>query len=191
MSFYRRANIPGSTVFLTIVTHQRKPLFLDPENIRKLKQACVVVMKERPFSIDAAVILPEHVHFLWSLPPGDSDYSYRVGRMKVLFTKALRGSNALPTNVSMSRRKHRESDVWQRRFYEHTISGEVDLCQHLNYLHFNPVKHGLVKCVHQWQYSSFHRAVKRGKYQNDWGCQCDGVNLSPDIVDLMNLDLGE
>jgi putative transposase len=156
MSTYRRANIPGSTVFLTIVTHRRKPLFLDPENIRKLKQACVTVMKEKPFSINAAVILPEHLHFLWSLPTGDSNYSYRVGRMKVLFTRALRGSNTLPTNVSTSRKKH-----------------------------------GLVKCVHQWQYSSFHRAVKRGEYRNDWGCQCDGANLSPDIVNLMNLDLGE
>jgi putative transposase len=191
MSFYRRANIPGSTVFLTIVTHQRRPLFLDPDNIRKLKQACMVVMQEKPFSIDAAVILPEHIHFLWSLSAGDRDYSYRVGRMKVIFTRALRGSNALPTNVSTSRRKHRESNVWQRRFYEHTISNDVDLCQHLNYLHFNPVKHGLVKCVHQWQYSSFHRAVRRGEYQESWGCQCDNSHLSSDITNLMNLEIGE
>ena len=88
--------------------------------------------------------------------------------MKVLFTRALRGSNALPVNVSTSRRKHRESDVWQRRFYEHTISDEVDLCQHLNYLHFNPVKHGLVKRVRDWPYSSFHRHVAAGVYSEDW-----------------------
>jgi putative transposase len=100
------------------------------------------MMMEKPFTIDAAVILPEHIHFLWTLPPGDRDYSYRVGRMKVLFTRALRGANNLPDDVCESRRKHRESDVWQRRFYENTIRDEFDFRNHLDYLHFNPVKHG-------------------------------------------------
>ena len=179
MSEYRRAHIPGSSVFITLVTYQRRKLFVAAENIDKLRQTCATVIAEKPFAIatlscriEAAVILPEHIHFLWRLPPDDSDYSYRVGRMKVLFTRALRGVNTLPENVSESRRKHRESDVWQRRtvrrfpphtsstrqrrFYEHTIRDEVDLRRHLDYLHFNPVKHGLVKCVHEWEYSSFH-----------------------------------
>jgi putative transposase len=94
----------------------------------------------------------------------DPDYSDRVGRMKVLFTRALRGVNNLPEDVCESRRKHRESDVWQRRFYEHTIRDELDFRKHLDYLHCNPVKHGLVKCVPDWQYSSFHRGVRRGEY---------------------------
>jgi putative transposase len=162
MPEYRRVNIPGSSVFLTLIAYDRAKTFSVPENIHKLRQACSIVVVEKPFTIDAAVILPEHIHFLWTLPPGDGDYSYRVGRMKVLFTRALRGANNLPDDVCESRKKHRESDVWQRRFYEHTIRDEFDFRKHLDYLHFNPVKHGLVKCVHDWEYSSFHRGVRRG-----------------------------
>jgi putative transposase len=188
---YRRANIPGSSVFLTLITYDRAKLFSAPENIEKLRQACAVVVAEKPFMIDAAVILPEHIHFLWTLPPGDRDYSYRVGRMKVLFTRALRGANNLPDDVCESRKKHRESDVWQRRFYEHTIRDEFDFRKHLDYLHFNPVKHGLVNCVHDWEYSSFHRGVKRGEYDVSWGCQCNGNIFTPAVTSLMNLEMGE
>jgi putative transposase len=191
MPEYRRTNTPGGSVFLTIVTYEREKLFSVPENIDKLREACFVTMMEKPFKIDAAVILPEHIHFLWTLPPDDRDYSYRVGRMKVLFTRALRGANNLPDDVCESRRKHRESDVWQRRFYEYTIRDEVDLRKHLDYLHFNPVKHGLVKCVHDWEYSSFHRGVKRGEYYVKWGCQCNGNIFTPAVASLMNLEMGE
>jgi putative transposase len=93
---YRRANIPESSVFITIVTYDRKKLFSVPENIDQLRQACSAIVVEKPFTIDAAVILPEHIYFLWTLLPGDHDYLYRVGRMKVLFTRALRGANNLP-----------------------------------------------------------------------------------------------
>jgi putative transposase len=188
---YRRAHLPGSTVFLTLITYRRDKLFSVPTNITRLRAVCSLTISERPFIIDAAVILPEHIHFLWTLPPDDSDYSYRVGRIKVLFTRALRGVNNLPENVSESRRKHRESDVWQRRFYEHTIRDEVDLRKHLDYLHFNPVKHGLVKCVHDWEYSSFHRGIRRGEYDRQWGCQCGDNILTPQLASLMNLEMGE
>lgn len=191
MPEYRRAHLPESSVFLTLVTYERQKLFSVPENIERLRQACAVVVAEKPFTINAAVILPEHIHFLWTLPPDDRDYSYRVGRMKVLFTRALRGANNLPDDVCESRRKHRESDVWQRRFYEHTIRDEFDFRKHLDYLHFNPVKHGLVKCVHEWEYSSFHRGVKRGEYDVGWGCQCNGNIFTPAVISLMNLEMGE
>jgi putative transposase len=141
---YRRARILGSTVSLTIVTHQRQKLFLVPSNVELLRRACRQMMAERPFTIEAAVILPEHIHFMWRLRPNDDNYSYRVGRMKVLFTRSLRGINTRSVNLSASRRKHRESNVWQRRFYEHTIRDETDWLQQFDYLHFNPVKHGLV-----------------------------------------------
>jgi putative transposase len=188
---YRRAHLPGSSVFLTLVTYERQKLFALPENIERLRQACAVVTAEKPFTINAAVILPEHIHFLWTLPSDDRDYSYRVGRMKVLFTRALRGANNLPDDVCESRRKHRESDVWQRRFYEHTIRDEVDLRKHLDYLHFNPVKHGLVRCVHDWEYSSFHRGVRRGEYNLGWGCQCGDNSFDSQVASLMNLEMGE
>jgi putative transposase len=191
MPEYRRSNIPGGSVFLTIVTYEQEKLFLIPENIDNLREACSIIMREKLFTIDAAVILPEHIHFLWTLPPDDRDYSYRVGRMKVLFTRALRGANNLPDDVCESRRKHRESDVWQRRFYEHTIRDELDFQKHLDYLHFNPVKHGLAKCVHDWEYSSFHRGVRRGEYDVKWGCQCNGNIFTPAVTSLMNLEMGE
>ena len=191
MPEYRRVNIPGSSVFLTLVTHERAKLFSIPDNINKLRQACSIIIMEKPFAINAAVILPEHIHFLWTLPPNDRDYSYRVGRMKVLFTRALRGVNNLPDNVCESRRKHRESDVWQRRLYEHTIRDEFDFRKHLDYLHFNPVKHGLVKCVHDWEYSSFYRGVKRGEYDIAWGCQCNGNIFTSAVTSLINLEMGK
>jgi putative transposase len=172
MPQYRRAYLSGCTVFLTLVTYKRSPLFTSPEHMSRLRQALQTVLGEMPFEFVAGVVLPEHLHFLWTLPENDGNYSRRVGRMKVLFTQALRGKRCLPTTVSQSRQKHRESDVWQRRFWEHTIRDEVDFQQHFDYLHDNPVKHGWVKCPHEWEVSSFHRWVERGVYELDWGCSC-------------------
>jgi putative transposase len=90
--------------------------------------------------------------------------------LKVLFTQFLRGKGALPQNVCLSRQRHRESDVWQRRFWEHTICDEADWVAHVNYVHYNPVKHGLVQCPHEWEYSSFRWFVDRGMYEENWGC---------------------
>ena len=173
MPNYRRARIPGSTVFLTWVTHRRAPLFQHPHNISHLRQAVSQTKREVPFEIVAAAILPDHVHFIWTLPDGDSDYSRRVGRIKVLFTRALRGKGTQPANLTESRRKHRESDVWQRRFWEHTILTEEALAYYLDYVHYNPVKHGVVSCPHLWPYSSFRKWIAEGHYRPDWGCRCE------------------
>lgn len=189
MPQYRRAYTPGGTIFLTLVTYNRTPIFANSQNIVYLRSALAAMRAEMPFEITAAVVLPDHLHFLWTLPAGDRDYSKRIGRLKVRFTQALRGKQALPQNMSLSRRKHRESDVWQRRFWEHTITDEADLAKHFDYLHYNPVKHGLVKCPHQWQYSSFHQCVERGVYGRDWGCQCDGKQ--PDLLTFEDVNMGE
>ena len=127
--------------------------------------------------------------FLWTLPHDDWNYSKRVGRLKVLFTQTLRGKWALPQNVSLSRRKHRESNVWQRRFWEHTIRDESDFVRHMDYLHHSPVKHGLVECPHQWQYSSFHRYVEQGVYEGNWGCRCGG--RQPQLLSFEGMNTGE
>ena len=185
MPEYRRAYVPGGTFFLTLVTYHRTPLFSDPENISRLRRAIAKTRTERPFEITGAVVLPEHIHFLWTLPPDDSDYSQRVSRMKILFTRSLRGRRSLPQNVSASRRKHRESDVWQRRFWEHTIGDEADLEKHLDYIHYNPVKHGLVSCPHKWEYSSFRKWLERGNYEANWGCSCDG--RQPQVPDFAEI----
>jgi putative transposase len=179
MPNYRRLYVPGGTVFLTVVTHERRPLFKDAQNILRLRAAAQTVMNEMPFCFEAAVILHDHFHVLWTMPEGDTNYSKRMGRLKVEFTHALRGRNALPANVSASRRKHRESDVWQRRFMEHTIKDEQDFEDHLNYIHYNPVKHGYVRCPHAWPYSSFNKWIARDVYTQKWACSCGGVTWQP------------
>lgn len=189
MPNYRRAFVPGGTFFLTIVTHRRRPLFADEENVRRLRAATLTVMNERPFEIVASVVLPDHLHFMWTLPDGDSDFSARVGRIKVEFTKALRAAgdavgDAHPTSVS--RAKHRESDVWQRRFWEHCVRDQEDFNEHLDYIHYNPVKHGLIDCPHAWGASSFGKWVASDHYAHDWCCACDGrVVKVPDFSRIM------
>jgi putative transposase len=173
MPQYRRYYRSSGCVFLTIVTYQRQPIFANPENIELLRRVVAKTKKEKPFDLLAAVILPDHIHFIWQLPNDNINYSQRVSRLKTLFTRQLRGKNYCPENISLSRYKHRESDVWQRRFWEHTIKDENDFQKHLDYIHYNPVKHELVSCPHLWQYSSFNNWVKQGKYPQDWGCCCN------------------
>ena len=176
MPNYRRVYIPGGTYFFTIVTYCRRPLFINPDNIHLLRTAVARVQRKQPFKIIAAVILPDHIHFIWQLPPDDSNYSQRISRLKVLFTRAYKAKNPSNLEISISRHRHRESDIWQRRFWEHLIRNEADLQQHLDYIHYNPVKHGLVSCPHLWEYSSFSRWVDRGRYTLDWGCTCQQKN---------------
>ncbi len=187
MSNYRRLYVPGGTYFFTIVTYQRRPYFANSDNVNKLRTAVATVKKEMPFNIFGAVILPNHLHFLWVLPPNDKNYSKRIGHIKTLFTKSFRGNNALPKTVSISRQKHRESNVWQRRFWEHTIQDESELETYLNYIHYNPVKHGLVSCPHLWSYSSFHSWVQKDGYSSSWGCVCQGkLDQIPNFDNIKN-----
>ena len=176
MPNYRRLYIPGGTYFLTIVTYCRRPLFKSPDNIDLLRTCIAKVQKQQPFKITAAVILPDHLHFIWQLPADDSNYSQRVSRLKVLFTRAYKASHPSNLEISESRHKHRESDVWQRRFWEHLIRDEADLQNHLDYIHYNPVKHELVSCPHLWSYSSFYHWVDKGRYASDWSCSCEDKN---------------
>ncbi len=171
MPNYRRMYVPGGTYFFTIVTYQRQLIFANPQNISLLRKAITTVKNEMPFTIIGAVVLPDHLHFIWQLPPGDSAYSKRIGKMKVLFTQSL--SEKSEQENSISRIKHRESNIWQRRFWEHSIRDETDLEKYLNYIHYNPVKHKLVSCPHLWQYSSFHSWVKNKRLDNNWGCVCN------------------
>src|SRR5581483_1079711 len=108
--------------------------------------------------------------------------------MKATFSSRLADLGTRLPSVSESRRKHRESNVWQRRFWEHTIRDEDDLKAHLDYIHYNPVKHGLVTCPHAWRYSSFLRWVERGEYEIGWGCRCAG-NV-PSVLNIREPDSG-
>jgi putative transposase len=191
MPDYRRFCVPGATVFLTIVTYQRAPLFTRDANVELLRTAMRQVMEDQPFEIPAAVVLPDLVHFLWTMPPNDSNYSRRVGRMKVHFSRSFRDAGHLLGEIPVSRRRHREADVWQRRFWEHTILNERDFEQHLHYIHYNPVKHGYATCPHRWPFSSFERWVRSGLYDERWGCCCAGrIPVVPQIV-AVDHDRGE
>jgi putative transposase len=164
---YRRAKTPGGTYFFTVVTHCRRKFLCQPDNVTLLREAFRVVMERHSFRIDAAVILPDHLHCLWTLPPGDADFSTRWRLIKSYFSRHC--DAACGGTVSPSRQRRQEKAVWQRRFWEHQIRDEVDFARHVDYIHYNPVKHGLVESPLDWEYSSFHKYVARGKYPAQWG----------------------
>jgi len=169
MVFYRRNFIPGGTYFFTVALTDRKRDWL-VRHINLLRLAFRRAKRERPFTIDAIVVLPEHLHCVWTLPPGDADYSHRWRLIKARLSKVL-----LLACAQIHQSAKGEYNVWQRRFWEHTVRDEADLLSHVDYIHYNPVKHGLVTRVSDWPYSSFHRFVRMGWLSADWA---DDPNLS-------------
>lgn len=191
MPNYRRFYVPGGTVFLTVTTYRRLPYLTGEGNVGLLRDAVAQVKQRWPFEFLAGVVLPDHLHFLWSLPPGDSDYSRRIGRMKVLFTRSLRGPGSTAGTMVASRQKHREGEVWQRRFWEHTIQEGEDLEAFLHHIHYNPVKHGHATCPHLWPHSSFDRWVRDGLYPPDWVCRCGRRDPVPPRIHSLHDLAGE
>lgn len=154
---YRRHYSAGAHYFFTVVTEKRQPLLI--ENIERLREAFRHCKERYPFEIEAIVILPDHLHTLWKLPKGDDDFSRRWMVIKRKF------STGLPSGiVNASKTKKREKGIWQRRFWEHKIRDEDDWRLHIDYIHYNPVKHGYVDDPHEWQYSSYQKAVNKGWY---------------------------
>jgi putative transposase len=177
MPNYHRPDLPGGTFFITIVTFKRMPILTNSRARRILHDSWEVVGKRFPFTTDAICLLPEHIHALITLPEDDANISIRIREIKRLFTKAYLAQfgESLPRN--QSRIKKGEATVWQRRFYDHAIRDERDLETHVEYIHYNPVKHGLVDRVSDWEWSSFHRYVKDGLYLPDWG---EGIIIKND-----------
>ena len=184
---YRRAFVPGGSFFFTAVTESRRPVFSTPENVAVLREAMRRVKAKHPLAIVATVILPDHLHAIWNLPPGDADFSTRWRLVKTWFTKHcdrekvpsecfLSPASALDVPGVRSRLAKAEQAVWQHRYWEHWLRDERDFARHLDYLHYNPVKHGWVCHPIDWPYSSFRHFVKRGIYTEDWGS-----SLSPDL----------
>ncbi len=165
---YRRAYQTGGSYFFTLVTNERKKILVDETMIETLRNACRQVMIKRPFSIDAMVVLPDHIHCIWTLPPGDDDFSTRWRLIKTWFTKHC--------NNKIEKSNH---PIWQLRFWEHLIRDDKDYQQHVEYIHYNPVKHGYVKQPLDWPFSSFHRYVAAGIYTEDWGCS--DINFNENI----------
>ena len=158
-------NLAGAS-FFTLVTHQRQKILTEEINIARINDAFKIEMAKRPFIIEAFVLLPDHLHTIWKLPDGDHNYSTRWSAIKRYFSTGCVGVTHV---LSESRRQKREKAVWQRRFWEHTIQDEEDWRKHLDYLHYNPVKHGYVASPKDWPYSSFHRRVEIGWYTAEWG----------------------
>jgi putative transposase len=163
---YRRSFISGGTFFFTVTLQNRKSALL-VEQVHLLKEAFRRVKSQYPFYIKAYVILPEHLHMIWELPPDDWNYSQRWQQIKAHFSKLVYKSG-----IELSKTKHNEYRLWQRRFWEHTIKDVRDFESHINYIHYNPIKHGLVNDLHDWPYSSFHHYVQRGLLSKNWA---DGV----------------
>lgn len=184
MPEYRRAWSPGGTFFFTLVTENRAPILCSELARNILRTALQETRRRWPFVIDAFVLLPDHLHTIWTLPPGDTDFSRRWGFLKKEFTKQWLASGGAERDVSMSRSHNRRRGVWQRRFWEHMIRDESDFQGHCDYIHYNPVKHGLAKCPHEWEYSSFHRFVREGIYNGNWQCSCKSRCHSPDFTDI-------
>jgi putative transposase len=164
MPNYRRAFVPGGTWFYTVnLLDRRLSLLVDHADL--LRTAFEETQKLFPFTIVAIVVLPDHLHAIWTLPSDDTDFSTRWRLIKTRFAKAL-------PNVerrSAVRQARGERGVWQRRFWEHLIRNDEDYARHVEYCYFNPVKHGLVRRVQDWPHSSFHRDVRLGIFPLDWG----------------------
>jgi putative transposase len=159
MSYYLRVILRGGVYFFTVVTHDRIPLVHCEERVALLRKAFRKAKAARPFAVDAMVVLPEHLHCIWRLPDGDGDFSGRWREIK----------KAVSREIDARTNAHGELPVWQRRFWEHAIRDEADWRRHVDYIHYNPVKHGLVARPGDWPWSSFGRAVALGWYEASWG----------------------
>lgn len=172
MSIYKRFYQKGGCYFFTVVTYKRAPVFSNHENVNKLKLAIKKIQKYHPFIMQAIVILPDHLHCLWKLPNQCTDFSTRWKLIKRYFSAEIHGE--------INHRK--EKNIWQRRFWEHMIRDEDDWQNHMDYIHYNPVKHGYVKSPNEWSYSSFRYWVDKGLYEHEWG------KNEPSGISKMNLE---
>jgi putative transposase len=163
MPNYRRVRVPGGTFFFTVnLLERRRALLVD--HIDALRSAFEDARKARPFTTIAIVVLPDHLHCVWRLPENDCDNATRWRQIKTAFVKAM------PCGERRSSRRELKGErgIWQRRYWEHLIRDERDFRSHIDYIHFNPVKHGHVSRVIDWPYSSFHRWVRNGQLPADW-----------------------
>ena len=180
MPDYRRVWVPGGTYFFTVNLLERRHGRLLVEHVDRLRAAFRNAQRLRPFEVIAIVVLPEHLHCLWRLPEGDADNADRWARIKSGFSRQLSKTE----RRSDARIAKRERGIWQRRFWEHMIVDERDLQVHVDYIHFNPVKHGYVARAADWPYTSLHRYIASGELPEDWACDLDALIMHvSDCVD--------
>ncbi|MEO8102667.1 MAG: transposase [Betaproteobacteria bacterium] len=172
---YRHAFIPGGSFFFTVVTEKRRPVLASAESVDVLRAAFRAVRLARPFNLDAMVVLPDHLHCIWTLPPGDADFAIRWRLVKTWFTKHR--DPALRVEPNRARTAKSEQGIWQHRYGEHALRDDADFARHVEYIHFNPVKHGLASSAMEWPYSSFRRYMEAGDYPADWGGSATGLEV--------------
>jgi putative transposase len=163
MTNYRRNFVPGGRYFFTVNLADRR-LRLLTEHIDLLRAAFRDTRARHPFLVEAVVVLPDHLHAIWTLPEEDANFASRWRLIKSAFSRGVPRHE----QVSKSRSRKGERGIWQRRYWEHTLRDEDDFARHVDYIHFNPVKHGHVLRVSDWPYSSFRRMVRLGHYPEDW-----------------------
>ena len=175
MSYFRRTRF-GSSYFFTVISFRRRPILCDDAIRLALRDALLQTRARLPFTVDAMVLLPDHLHCIWTLPEDDFDYSARWAQIKhhVSYICRERYSDFVQT---ASNRRRGESAIWQRRFWEHVIRNETDMERHVDYIHYNPVKHSLVDHAAKWPHSTFHRYVRNGIYPADWGGTVDARGM--------------
>ena len=183
MPEYRRIKKTGGTYFFTVVTLGRRPILTYLEIRQALREGINKVRQTMPFSIDAWVLLPDHLHAIWTLPDNDDRYAARWAVIKSSVTKRCGRLFDPGKIISKSRSRRQEGGFWQRRFWEHVIRDEPDFHHHLDYLHWNPVKPGYVKTPMDWPYSTIHRFAAQGLYPPNWG--------GSDVGECSAIDFGE
>ena len=172
MPNYRRVWIPGGCYFFTVNLFKRENNPLLTRHIDLLRHSVRRVRQRHPFIIHAWAVLPDHLHCVIELPQNDSDYALRWRLIKAAFSKGLPAQETRSTSRSL----RGERGIWQRRYWEHLVRNDEDLRHHIDYVHVNPLKHGLVERVRDWPYSTFHRMVDRGVYPPDWAGSETGLD---------------
>lgn len=189
MSKFRRYFIPGATYFFTLVTYKRRHLFTDDTTLSCLGEVLRECRAMWTFKTVAMVVLPDHLHAMWSLPRGDDRYSARWSWIKKEFSKRWLANGGTELPVTLNEKYEHRRGIWQPRFWEHTIDDETDFDNHFHYIHYNPKKHGYVRCPSEWKYSTFLRWVEAGVYPADWAC---GNYLQPPVnFDDLKTTFGE
>lgn len=172
MASFRRATAPGSTWFFTVATYRRQLVLTHPQALSALREAIIHVRTTRPFGIVAWVLLPDHMHAVWQLPEGDADYRDTLGVHQTPHCAGFKAPRACADRIFDE--STQGDRVLEKALLEHQIHDDLDLARHVDYVHYNPVKHGLVERVADWPHSTFHRHVTRGLLPSEWAAASTG-----------------
>jgi len=183
MSNSYRVPTVGNTYFFTLVTHDRYPWLCHELARTALRAGIIHVRQKYPFAMDACVLLPNHLHCIWTLPESDHDYATRWKLIKSYVTRRCGKDLMRQADLRESRQNRQEGNLWQRGVQEHPIQNAADFVKHCDYIHYNPVRHGLCNLPQEWEFSSIHRFVEQGIYHVEWG-KTENPSIETEIWDI-------